>query len=252
MLKIIDARIQSESCKPRTAAVDTLVLHYTALDLEKSLAVLRRGAVSAHYVLAEDGSAYKILENDEVGFHAGLSTWRGRPQVNERSIGIEIVNPDGNANAYPRPQIDALIALCRKVLAENPQIAPQNVVGHSDVSPKRKIDPGRRFPWKRLAQAGIGLWPSAAVPKAVGTPAEIQALLESCGYPAPHAYGTQGAKFVYVSDPLNPPAGVSGVVRVEPPDILRAFQLRFQPENASGTADRITMGRLRKLASLVS
>jgi N-acetyl-anhydromuramyl-L-alanine amidase AmpD len=250
MVKIRDARIRSTSFRPRNERVDTLVLHYTELDLQSSLRVLRRGDVSVHYVLSEDGTAYKILENNEVAFHAGLSTWRAKPSVNERSIGIEVVNLDGNRNAYPPAQTGALIELCRRILAENPHIEPRNIVGHSDVAPKRKLDPGRKFPWKDLASAGIGLWPAGAVPEEAGTLPEIQALLERCGYPAPHAYGKRGEKFIYVADPSMPPIGATDIVSVGTADILRAFQLRFQPESAGGSADKTTMGLLRKLASI--
>jgi N-acetyl-anhydromuramyl-L-alanine amidase AmpD len=249
-MQIIDARIQSTSFRPRSEPVDTLVLHYTALDRDASLRVLRTGAVSAHYVLDMDGTAYRILENHEVAFHAGLSRWRGRPRVNERSIGVEIVNRDGNQHPYPAAQIEALIALCRRIVGENPRIEPANVVGHSDVAPKRKVDPGRLFPWRTLAEAGIGRWPFDAAPEPVGTPAAIQALLEKCGYPAPHAYGTRGQTLVFVADPGRPPPGVTNVVRVETADILRAFMLRFRPERADGPPDPTAMGRLRRLAAV--
>lgn len=251
-LRVVDARIRSASFRPRTEAVDTLVLHYTALGLAQSLQVLREGDVSVHYVLAEDGTVYKILEDDEVGWHAGLSMWRGRPNVNARSIGIEIVNLDGNVHAYPRAQIGALVALCRQLLARHPGIEARNVVGHSDIAPGRKVDPGRRFPWQRLAEAGIGLWPAGAVPEPPGTPAELQALLQACGYPPPHAYGRNEStgSNVYVPDAEHPPVGVSGVQRVMVADVLRAFQLHYQPGALAGRPTRHTMGLLRRLASL--
>lgn len=248
MLQIKNARIQSNSFRPRTETLDTLVLHYTALDLEASLRVLRYRDVSAHYVLAPDGTAYKILEDDEVAWHAGLSMWRGKPNLNARSIGIEIVNLDGNKNDYPAAQTAALVELCQKILARNPRIVPGNVVGHSDVAPKRKVDPGRRFPWKTLADAGVGRWPTGAVNEPVGTPVQIQSLLEACGYARVHAYGSKGGAYVFVADPANPPPGVANVVRVGTADILRAFQLRYQPGSATGTATPATMGMLRRLS----
>jgi len=248
MLTIQNARIQSASFRPRTETVDTLVLHFTALDLESSLRILRYGDVSSHYVLAEDGTVYQILEDYEVGWHAGLSMWRGKPGVNGRSIGIEIVNLDGNTIDYPAAQIAALIELCTAIIARNPGISPRNVVGHSDIAPRRKDDPGRKFPWKELAEAGIGLWPASIEAEPVGTLQQIQSLLESCGYPKEHAYGIRDGAYVSLSDPENPPVGVSNVVRVMTPDILRAFQLRFQPDSATGIATPETMGMLRKLS----
>lgn len=250
MLRIKNARIQSASFWPRTETIDTLVLHFTALDLKSSLRILRYGGVSAHYLLAEEGTVYRILEEEEVGWHAGLSMWCGKTGVNERSIGIEIVNLDGNSRDYPAAQIEALIELCGRIIAGNPGITPHNVVGHSDIAPKRKDDPGVKFPWKRLAEAGIGLWPTTTQDEPVGDPPRIQALLEACGYPKEHAWGIRDGACVYVADPTNPPVGVSKVVRVETTDILRAFQLRFQPGSATGIANPATMGILRKLAIL--
>jgi N-acetylmuramoyl-L-alanine amidase len=248
-MNIEDARIQSGSFRARTQPVDTLVLHYTALDLEASLRVLRYRGVSAHYVLGEDGTAYKILNNDEVAWHAGVSMWRGKKDVNARSIGIEIVNLDGNVHAYPKVQMDALVTLCQKIIAENPRIMPQNVVGHSDVAPKRKVDPGKKFPWKALADNGIGLWPTNTAAAPVGTEAQIQALLERCGYAKPHGYGTKGDGYVFVDNPDAPPAGVSKVVRVGTKDMLRAFQLHYLPNAATGSANGATMGALLSVAA---
>jgi N-acetyl-anhydromuramyl-L-alanine amidase AmpD len=251
-LRIRNARIASASFGPRSERVDTLVLHHTALDLAASLKVLREGNVSVHYVLAEDGTVYKLLEDDEVGWHAGLSMWRGRPNVNARSIGIEIVKLDGNLHPYRRAQVAALIELCGLILRRHPGIEPRNVVGHSDIAPKRKVDPGRRFPWQRLAEAGIGRWPAGAVPEPVGTPAEVQALLEACGYPPPHAYGRHEARgaYVFVPDADHPPAGVAAIERVATADIVRAFQLHYQPSVLAGRATAHTMGLLRRLAAM--
>jgi len=250
MLTIKNARIQSASFRPRTEEVDTLVLHFTALDLESSLQILRYQNVSSHYVLAEDGTAYKILEDNEVAWHAGLSMWRGRPNVNGRSIGIEIVNLNGNTMDYPAAQIEALIKLCGTIIATNPGILPRNVVGHSDIAPRRKDDPGTKFPWQQLAGAGIGLWPNGVLDEPVGTRQQIQSLLEACGYPQEHAYGIMDGGYVSISDPANPGVGVSNVVMVTTADILQAFQLRFQPACVTGIATPTTMGVLRRLSAM--
>jgi N-acetylmuramoyl-L-alanine amidase len=249
MLTIRDAGILSDSYSVRTQPVDTLVLHYTELNLEESLRVLRSGGVSAHYVLDVDGVAYKILDADKVAWHAGLSTWRGRAAVNARSIGIEVVNLDGNRYPYPVGQIEALIELCQMIIAENPAISQKNIVGHSDIAPRRKVDPGVFFPWRLLAEAGIGVWLYDVRPEPVGSENEIQALLAACGYPQEHAYGLAGETFVNVVDPENPPAGVSGVVRVTTRDIVRAFQLRYEPEHVTGVVTELTMGILRNVSA---
>lgn len=250
MVQIKSARIESDSYGARTQKVDTLVLHYTALDLESSLRVLRYRGVSAHYVLAPDGVAYQILNNDEVAWHAGVSMWRGKKLVNGRSIGVEIVNLDGNAHDYPQAQVTALVELCQKIISENPSITNANVVGHSDVAPKRKVDPGKKFPWKLLADRGVGLWPKLSATTQIGTDTQIQALLEQCGYAKPHGYGKKGETYVMVDDPTSPPPGVTGVVPVKTRDILKAFQLHYQPSSATGIPDLETMQLLEGLAAL--
>jgi N-acetylmuramoyl-L-alanine amidase len=249
MLQIKNARIQSESFGPRTQKIDTIVLHYTAIDLEASLRVLRYRGVSAHYVLAPDGVAYKILNDNEVAWHAGVSMWRGRKLTNGRSIGIEIVNLDGNKFAYPAAQMSALVELCQKIVTDNPFITPQNIVGHSDVAPKRKVDPGTKFPWKMLAENGVGYWPKPSNTNSIGSEAQIQALLEQCGYPTPHGYGKKGEAYVWVDDPNAPPPGVSNVVPVQTKDILKAFQMHYQPSSATGTPNLATMRLLEGLAA---
>ena len=192
--------------------VDILVLHYTELPLQESLDILsddkRDGRVSAHYVLAEDGTAYRLVPEERIAWHAGRSSWRGREALNGTSIGIEIVNLHGDRHDYPPQQIAALIELCRAILARHPAIEPRNVVGHSDIAPQRKVDPGRRFPWKTLADAGIGLWPRAG-----GRPldGDLHAALQRYGYAPP--------------------------IAVPPREIVKAFQRHFRPARVDGIAD---------------
>src|ERR1700754_3885296 len=184
--------------------VDVLVLHYTELPLQESLDILsddrREGRVSAHYVLAEDGTTYRLVPGAPAAGHAGRPHWRGRETLNATSIGIEIVNLHGDRHDYPPQQIAALIELCRAIVDRHPAIVPRNVVGHSDIAPQRKIDPGLRFPWATLAAAGIGLWPRPGVQPIEGC---VQAALERFGYP--------------------PATGVTTA------DIVASFQRRFRP-----------------------
>jgi N-acetylmuramoyl-L-alanine amidase len=214
-MNIIDRPSPNHAARPDGAAIDLLVLHYTELPLQESLDVLsdpaRTTRVSAHYVLAEDGTAYRLVPEERAAWHAGRSHWRGREALNASSIGIEIVNLHGDRHDYPQRQVAALIALCREILARHPAIVPRNVVGHSDIAPRRKIDPGLRFPWKALAEAGIGLWPK---PDAVPVEGDIQAALRRFGYP---------------------PAG-----GLAPEEIVKAFQRRFRPTRVDGVADRET------------
>jgi N-acetylmuramoyl-L-alanine amidase len=142
----------------RRAVIDMLVLHYTVIDAAASLDRLCDPAaeVSAHYLIEEDGRVFALVPEAMRAWHAGKSCWQGDPDVNSRSIGVELVNP-GNI-PFAETQINALIELAAAILARHP-IPAANVVGHSDVAPGRKDDPGALFPWERLAGAGIGIWP---------------------------------------------------------------------------------------------
>ncbi len=145
------------------AAIDMLVLHYTGMKTAK--AALERlcdpaAKVSAHYTVDEDGTVYVHVPEARRAWHSGISSWAGAADINSRSIGIELVNPghEFGYRDFPYGQIQALITLCHGILLRHP-IPSARVLGHSDVAPARKEDPGERFPWKQLATAGIGLWP---------------------------------------------------------------------------------------------
>ena len=147
------------------APVSMLVLHYTGMaSAEAALARLCDPAakVSAHYTIGEDGTVYAHVPEDRRAWHAGLSCWAGIRDVNAHSIGIELINPghEFGYRAFPDAQIAALTSLCKDILARH-AIPAGNVLGHSDVAPARKDDPGELFPWSQLAHAGIGLWPVA-------------------------------------------------------------------------------------------
>ena len=138
------------------------MLHYTGMP--KAQAALERlcdpaSEVSAHYVIEEDGTVHALVDEAKRAWHAGVSFWRGREGLNDISIGIEIVNPghEFGYRDFPQAQIEALIPLCQQIVKRH-SIEPWNVVAHADVAPDRKGDPGERFPWKSLAEAGIGLW----------------------------------------------------------------------------------------------
>jgi N-acetylmuramoyl-L-alanine amidase len=143
--------------------IDMLVLHYTGM--ETAEAALDRlcdpaAEVSAHYVIDEDGAVYSLVEESQRAWHAGLAFWRGQTDINSRSIGIELVNPghEFGLRPFPKPQIQTLTQLSLEILRRHP-IPARNVVGHSDIAPSRKQDPGELFPWRNLALSGIGAWP---------------------------------------------------------------------------------------------
>ncbi|MBN2752225.1 MAG: N-acetylmuramoyl-L-alanine amidase [Rhodospirillaceae bacterium] len=152
--------------RPDGTAIDTIVVHYTGM--ETAAAALDRlcdpaAKVSAHYLIDEDGTIFALVPEDRRAWHAGVSSWRGASDINDRAIGIELVNPghEFGYRDFPARQIDGLSDLCRDILARHP-IPARNVIGHSDIAPTRKTDPGERFPWKTLARLGIGLWPEPA------------------------------------------------------------------------------------------
>ncbi|WP_429912279.1 N-acetylmuramoyl-L-alanine amidase [Glycocaulis sp.] len=213
----------SPNFNDRALPVSMLVLHYTGM--ETGRAAIDRLAdpdakVSAHYVVAEDGSVIAMVDEAKRAWHAGLSYWRGITDINSASIGMEIVNGghDFGLPDYPPAQIDAVIALSRAIIARH-AIAPVNVVGHSDIAPGRKIDPGEKFPWERLAREGVGLWPDGVVP-AKPDEARAAGLLNAIGYNPELALGV----------------------------VLTEFQRRYRPSRLDGVLDDETMGLIEALA----
>ena len=152
----------SENFDERMAPVEMLVLHYTGMKtFQEALNRMRdSGAkVSAHYVVDETGETYRLVDEEKRAWHAGVSSWRKKTDINSRSIGIEIVNPGHEFGYRPFPdiQIKAVIELCNGIINRY-RISPENIVGHSDIAPTRKKDPGELFPWETLSENGIGLW----------------------------------------------------------------------------------------------
>jgi N-acetylmuramoyl-L-alanine amidase len=163
-LKRVACPSPNHDARPAGGAVDILVLHYTGMKTaDEALARLCDPAakVSAHYTIGRDGRVYVHVPEDRRAWHAGVSWWAGETNVNARSIGIELVNPghEFGYEPFPDAQIAALIDLAQGILSRHP-IPPARVVGHSDVAPARKQDPGELFPWAHLAEYGIGLWPA--------------------------------------------------------------------------------------------
>ncbi len=145
--------------------IDMLVLHYTGMRSaddarDKLCNAMSDKKVSAHYLVDEDGTIYAMVDESMRAWHAGVSYWRGHTNINQRSIGIEIVNPghEFGYRPFPKPQMEAVAELCKDILSRR-AIPARNVVGHSDVAPERKQDPGELFDWKFLAEHGVGLWP---------------------------------------------------------------------------------------------
>ncbi|MGZ3306143.1 MAG: peptidoglycan recognition protein family protein [Asticcacaulis sp.] len=153
----------SPNFNERLRPPDMLVLHYTGMiSAEAALARMCDPAaeVSAHYCVDEDGSVYRLVPEERRAWHAGVSFWKGETRLNDVSIGIEIVNPghEFGYRDFPAVQIDAVIGLLDGIRSRW-DIADSRILGHSDIAPARKEDPGEKFPWQTLAEHGHGLWP---------------------------------------------------------------------------------------------
>jgi N-acetylmuramoyl-L-alanine amidase len=207
----------------RLRPLSMLVLHYTGM--ETAAAAIDRlcdpaAEVSAHYVVEEDGSIWSLVPEERRAWHAGLSFWRGETDVNSASIGIEIVNPghEFGYRSFPEPQMAAVEVLASGIVSRH-GIAPWNVVGHSDVAPRRKEDPGELFDWPRLARVGVGLWPESA-PQAPS--ADPRGDLARIGYETEDLQAT-----------------------------VTAFQRRFRPSRVDGLLDTATRTIIAAAAALV-
>lgn len=151
--------------RPNDANIEFLIIHYTACDLELSLKILTDGAspncVSSHYLIDESGEIYHLVDEEKRAWHAGISAWRHYQGINAFSLGIELVNPGYGPHyrPYSTQQMASLIKLSRELMVRHP-IRKEYVLGHADVAPLRKIDPGSFFDWKALFTAGIGIYAS--------------------------------------------------------------------------------------------
>lgn len=234
----IDTRYESVA---QSSRVQVLVLHYTVGDFESSLRTLTEGAVSSHYLVDDDPPRiYRLVDEDRLARHAGSSHWAGDTVLNPASIGIEIVNAGhsgdrfGDYAPYPEAQIDEVIRLVRDIMTRH-DIAPHNVVGHSDIAPQRKQDPGPRFPWDRLAEEGLIPWPDRqfvaqrAVEYATALPdvAWFQAQLDAWGFEVPR----------------------HGEFDDETRHVISAFQMKYRPSRYDGQPDAETAALLEAVNS---
>lgn len=143
--------------RPDGAKVRCLVLHCSAHSAPEMIEVLRERELSSHYVIDTDGKVWQLVSETKRAWHAGQSKWRGMEMLNQYSVGIELSSPSLGQTTYSRPQIQSLMKLSRQIIRHY-QIPVTNVVAHSDIAPTRKPDPGLAFPWRELAQKGIGMW----------------------------------------------------------------------------------------------
>ncbi len=239
-MDLIDA--PSPNFDARRGPPDMLVLHYTGMQTgEAALARLRDGdaenKVSSHYVVEEDGRVFRLVPEERRAWHAGRSFWKGERDCNAVSIGIEIVNPghEFGYRPFPEPQVAAVIELVADIRGRW-TIPDGRIVGHSDVAPDRKQDPGELFPWKRLAEAGHGLWAEPA--PAPGAPL------------GPGDQGTGVFALQAGLTRLGYDCAPSGEFEAHTGTIVTAFQRHWRPERLDGLADGETRARLMALLRL--
>ncbi|WP_241607038.1 N-acetylmuramoyl-L-alanine amidase [Rosenbergiella australiborealis] len=245
MQPIINRQYQAIGHQPR---IDTLVIHYTVADERRSLALLTGEHVSSHYLIARlpkpnaaQPEIYQLVPESQAAWHAGVSAWRGTNNLNKTSIGIELVNKgftpgsqqaEGYCQSYPPQQITALIELATKIVKKY-TIAPENIVGHSDIAPLRKFDPGPCFPWQQLAEHGLGAWPDPQrVNRLLAGRTPSQPVTNQILLPLLQHYGYTVGEHPSIA---------------QQQQLIRAFQFHFQPENISGKGDRLTLARLQAL-----
>lgn len=225
-MDIIERASPNVNDRPADTTVDMVILHYTGMKTGK--AALDRlcdpdANVSAHYLIDEDGTTYRMVAEERRAWHAGFSHWSGAVDINDRSIGIEIVNPghEFGYRAFPEAQMVAVEELLAQIVARH-GISPARVVGHSDIAPTRKQDPGELFDWRRLADKGLSIWPTE--PGDTIEMADARRYLSDIGY-----------------DPDAPLA-----------DVVTAFQRRFVPADVSGALDDRTRAFITAVHALNS
>ena len=213
-------------------AISHIILHYTDMaDCDAALARLcdPQAKVSAHYLIRRDGQSFQLVDEVNRAWHAGVSYWRGQTDMNSASIGIELDHAghkDGAMDAFPEAQMKALISLLADIVARH-RLDPRNILGHSDIAPGRKIDPGKAFDWAALSKAGFGLWldevkTEDVPPLAMGSEdkavAPLQKALAAIGYEL----------------------ATSGIYDEATATVITAFQRHFRAGQIDGIADAET------------
>jgi N-acetylmuramoyl-L-alanine amidase len=219
-----------------------LILHFTYGDWDSSLKVLTEGPVSSHYLVRDDPvRIYGLVDESRRAYHAGVSAWKGQTALNAASIGIEIVNAGNRLAAegiawqdYPKAQVDAVIDLVKWIVKRH-EIRPDRILGHSDIAPLRKVDPGPKFPWKRLADEGLIPWPDerrvserrAAYEAALPGVDWFQSRLAEHGFAVPQ----------------------TAELDVATQKVIAAFQMKYRPARFDGVPDAETAAILDVMTS---
>lgn len=228
-----------------------LILHYTALDDEKSARVLTEQSVSSHYLVNNtgDNEIYQLVDENKRAYHAGISSWRSDKQLNDTSIGIEIVNAGYTADAagnrifvpFDEAQMKKVAALAKDIVTRY-NIPPTNVLAHSDVAPTRKQDPGPLFPWKKLYdEYQIGMWYDEAAKQ------NFLAQLAATDFTAESAVNTYIFKIQTALNQLGYDIMPTGAWDANNKKVVEAFQFHFRPEKYDGIVDAETWAILQAL-----
>lgn len=218
------------------ATVRLIVLHYTGMKTaDDALQRLCDPAsdVSAHYFVDESGTVMRLVPEERRAWHAGVAYWKGMRDINSASIGVEIVNPghEYGYKAFPQKQIDAVMALAADIKTRH-GLNADAVVGHSDIAPGRKIDPGELFPWETLAREGLGVWPALSGTRYLIPTEQAYRLLSAIGYAVP----------------LSQDLGAD--LLAQPTDCVAAFQRHYRPRKIDGLMDSETLALIQARASL--
>jgi N-acetylmuramoyl-L-alanine amidase len=220
-----------------------IVLHYTVLDWEKSLKVLTTGGqVSSHYLVRDNPAiSYALVDENRRSWHAGASFWGGHSNLNSSSIGIEIVNPgyvDGPAGRvyapFPQAQVDEVIALVRDIQQRH-NVKPERIIGHADIAPGRKQDPGPNFPWKQLHDAGLIPWPDANLVLVKRLEHEV----------APRDVGWLQEKLARIGYNVSR----SGQMDTLTKEVIATFQMKYRPSDIAGQPDAETAALIEVAAT---
>lgn len=230
------------TAKSQSSRVKFVIVHYTVSDLQQSINILTNQVVSSHYLLTDEArpTLYRLVDESRVSNHAGLSTWKNYSLLNPSSIGIEIVNPgftlnpDGTRKWYPFPQaqMDILIPLLKDIVKRH-NIEPNHILGHADIAPQRKQDPGPMFPWKQLADAGLIPWPDDAKVR------ELTAL-----------YAPQAPEVLWFQKRLKAygyAVPLTGELDKETRNVITTFQMKYRPVDISGNPDAQTAAMLEAM-----
>lgn len=232
-MKIIKAPSVNFDERPEGHGAEYLILHYTAVDFETSLKYLCTSPephrVSSHYLICEEGHIYQLVDEEYRAWHAGArSAWEDDTRLNAKSIGIELVNPGHGPDMRPfaLPQMQSLLALSRDII-DRYQISPFHVLGHSDIAPSRKQDPGELFDWQLLAEHGIGIMPPADLKPGVGDDGAFLEKLIRLGY----RFDEQGPEAQY-------------------PFFVKAFQMHYGGKTLADMHARVDWLLGQKLATI--